>query len=326
MAKRKRHERLIHASDYDGAWKEFGSKHFRAIIAVYFPSISASIDWEYPPQWMDRELSRILPRRRQRPRSVDLLAKVRLLSGEEQWILLHLEVQSEREADFEFRIFRYNSGLVWAFEQRVVTLVVLADLDEQWHPNQYTFRIGNFESRLQFSTCKLIDKLASEWENDHSLPVQVARAQIEALRTAGDPEGRYRAKWQLVRNLYHLAYTADEVREIFRFIDWMMSLRDDLSSKFEKELAELEESLTMPYITSVERIAEARGEAREETRGMARLLLVLLVQKCGPLPETVEQRVRAMSFDSLEELGQTVFDIHSLSDLQSWLDARDEST
>jgi hypothetical protein len=80
------------------------------------------------------------------------------------------------------------------------------DLDEAWRPTEYAFRLGDFESRLRFPTCKLIDKLDTEWRDDHSLPVQVARAQIEALRTASAPEGRYLAKWRLVRNLYELGY------------------------------------------------------------------------------------------------------------------------
>jgi hypothetical protein len=150
--------------------------------------------------------------------------------------------------------------------------------------------------------------------------VQVARAQIEALRTAGDPEGRYRAKWQLVRNLYDFGYNAEEVREVFRFIDWMMSLREDLSRRFEQELTDLEESLNMPYVTSVERIAEARGR----TEGGAGVLLVQLARTCGPLPEEIEQRVRELSYESLTKLGQAVFDIRSQADLQSWLDAHEK--
>jgi hypothetical protein len=42
------------------------------------------------------------------------------------------------------------------------------------------FRVADFESRLQFPVCKLIEKLDTEWRDDHSLPVQIARAQIEA--------------------------------------------------------------------------------------------------------------------------------------------------
>ena len=65
-----------------------------------------------------------------------------------------------------------------------------------------------------------------------------------------------------MRNLYDVGYNADEVREVFRLIDWMMHLREDLSRKLQVELTDLEESLSMPYVTSVERIAEERGEAR----------------------------------------------------------------
>jgi hypothetical protein len=113
-----------------------------------------------------------------------VVAKVRLRAGGEQWILLHLEVQSGREAGFEVRVARYNSGRFWIFEQRVVTLVVLADLDDDWRPNEAVFQVADFESRLRFPVCKLIDRLESDWRADHSLPVQIARAQIAALRTA----------------------------------------------------------------------------------------------------------------------------------------------
>jgi len=322
MAKRKRQKRPEQESDYDGAWKESARRHLRQIMEKYFATIAALIDWSYPPEWFDKELSRILARSGRRPKSVDMLAKVRLLTGGEQWILLHLEVQSGWEAGFEFRIFRYNSGLVWIYEQRVVTLVVLADLDDAWRPDEYVFRIGDFETRLRFPVCKLIEKLDGDWRDDQSLPVQIARAQIEALQTASDPEGRYRAKWRLVRNLYDLGYNAEELREIFRLIDWMMTLREDLNQKFEQELTALEESLNMPYVTSVERIAEARGEAR----GVASLLVELLAGRCGPLPDDIEQRIRGLPMRRLRELGKAVFDFRSNGDVQSWLDEFDGGT
>jgi hypothetical protein len=321
MARHKQRKASEQDSDYDGAWKESVRQHFREILEKYFPVTAAAMDWRYPPEWSDKELSRILARSRRRPRSVDMLAKVRLLAGGEQWILLHLDVQSGREAGFEFRMFRYNSGLVWTYEQRVVTLVVLADLDESWRPSEYVFRVADFESRLQFPVCKLIDKLEGAWREDQSLPVQIARAQIEALRTAGDPEGRYRAKWRLVRNLYDLGYNAAELREIFRLIDWMMNLRQDFGRKFEQDLTALEESLNMPYVTSVERIAEERGRVD----GGASVLLVQLARLYGRLPEELEQRVRELPIETQKELGEALFEFRSLPDLQAWLDAHPQS-
>jgi hypothetical protein len=245
---------------------------------------------------------------------------VRLRSGVQQWILVHLEIQTSYEEGFELRISRYNCGLFWVFGERVVTLVVLADLRESWLPREDVFQVADFESRLKFPVCKLIARLEADWLEDTSLPVQLARAQIEALRTAGDPEGRYRAKWRLVRGLYDLGYNAEQVRELFRLIDWMMHLRSDLSERFEQELTALEESRQMPYVTSVERIAEARGQ----TQGGGNVLLKLLRKLYGPVPEGVEDRVRKLPLERLEALGEAVLGFRSLQDLEAWLNASEQ--
>ncbi len=122
--------------------------------------------------------------------------------------------------------------------------------------------------------------------------------------------------------LRDLGYHAEEVREIFRLIDWMMSLPEDLNRKFEKELVALEESLNMPYVTSVERIAEARGQ----TKGGAVVLLGPLTRICGAVPEEVEQRLYRLSLERLAELGEALLDFRSLDDLRAWLDAHPPST
>lgn len=312
MAKRKKREQ---DSDYDGAWKEAFRRYLYLLLKLYFPAMHAAIDWSVEPTWCDKELSRMVPKAKRRNQPVDVLVRVRLLSGEEQLILLHVEIQSSPEAGFERRIARYHSGLFWSYDQRVVTLVVLADLDEDWRPGEDVFRVADFESRLRFPTCKLIDRLETDWRDDHSLPVQLVRAQTEALRTASDPEGRYRAKWRLVRKLYELGYNAEELREIFRLIDWMMHLTESLSLRFEQDLRDLEESLSMPYVTSVERIAEARGESR----GRVSLLLRLLAKVCGPLPDDVADRVRDLPIHQVDALGEALLDFRSLADLQNWL-------
>lgn len=90
---------------------------------------------------------------------------------------------------------------------------------------------ANATSRLRNTT-----RIDGDWRDDHSLPVLVARGQVEALRTAGDPEGRYRAKRLLVLGLYDLGYHEDEVRETFRLLDWMMHLRVDLERQLQSWL------------------------------------------------------------------------------------------
>ncbi len=111
------------------------------------------------------------------------------------------------------------------------------------------------------------------------------------------------------------------MRELFRIIDWMMHLREDLTERFKQELDELEESLQMPYVTSVERLAKAEGIAEGIAEGGAMVLLKPLAKLCGPLPEEVQQRIRRLPFEQLSALGEALLDFHSLVDLQAWLDA-----
>jgi hypothetical protein len=239
---------------------------------------------------------------------------------------LHVEIQSSFEADFAGRIAHYNAGLSWSFRQRVMTLAVLADLRRNWRPDEDVFQVGTFEARIKFPVCKFLDRLATDWRDDHSLPVLLARAQVEALRTAGDPEGRYRAKWQLVRGLYDLGYNAQEVRQLFALIDWMMHLRPDLEERFRVELSSLEEERRMPYVTSIERLAQAQGEARGEARGMASVVLAQLSEVCGRLSEEEQLRVRSLSTDQLDELAKALLQFESLADLKNWLSAHAASS
>jgi hypothetical protein len=294
-------------SDYDGAWKEALRAYLAEFIKKYFPAEYDAIDWSVEPEWLDKELSQILAKAGAHNREVDVLVKVRLKSGEEQWILLHLKIQTSYEADFAVRIARYNAGLTWAFQKRVLTLVVLADLRRSWCPNEDIFRLGTFESRLKFPVCKLIDCLDNVWREDHSLPVLLARAQIEALRTSADPDARYQAKWRLVRGLYDLGYNADQVRHLFKLVDWMMHLRVDLEERFRVELSDLEKERQMPYVTSIERLAEAR------------IVLTLLSKICGALPEEHQKQVRALRSEQLEQLAIDLLRFESLADLENWL-------
>ncbi len=326
-------------SDYDGAWKEAFRFHLREFLERCFCALAQLIDWTVGPVWLDKEMSQIVGQSGRRNREVDLLFKVRLIDGRDQWILCHLEIQAHYEADFSFRIDLYNSGLKWLFRQEVLTLVILADLNPNWRPTAHHFSLGGFASDRQFPICKLLDRLATDWVGDNSLVVQVARAQIAALQTASDPEARYTAKTQLVRNLYTAGYSASTIRELFRLIDWMMHLRLDLSRKFDAELVDYEKELQMPYVTSIERNAEERGliKGREEGReegleeglekglekgieeGSTMLVLRQLKRRCGDLPEEIKHRVRGLSLDQIQSLGESVFDFQSVNDLKNWL-------
>ena len=310
-------------SDYDGAWKEALRFHLQEFIEKGFDRLAKLIDWTCEPRWLDKEISQIVGQSGRRNREVDVLFEAQMKSGETQWIMCHLEIQTSYDEDFVYRVNLYNSGLEFHFQRPVISLIILADVNPQWRPSKYHFELGGFESYKWFPICKVLDRLETDWLDDTSLVVQVARAQIAALRTTSDPEARYLAKTQLVRNLYTAGHTADTIRELFRLIDWMMHLRLDLSRKFEVELADYEKELQMPYVTSVERIAEERGiekgieKGREQ--GSSILVLKQLIRICGEVPKDIETSVRQLSLEQSQNLGEDLLNFKSLDDLRNWL-------
>jgi predicted transposase YdaD len=52
------------------------------------------------------------------------------------------------------------------------------------------------------------------------------------------------------------------VRELFRVIDWMLELPEELQEAFRHEVHRYEQEKRMPYVTSIERLGKEEG--REE--------------------------------------------------------------
>ncbi|MFH0725828.1 MAG: hypothetical protein V2B19_05670 [Pseudomonadota bacterium] len=51
-----------------------------------------------------------------------------------------------------------------------------------------------------------------------------------------------------------------DILELFRFIDWIMTLPEDLEKRFSDDMYRYEEDMKMPYVTSVERMGIKKGQ------------------------------------------------------------------
>jgi len=157
-------------------------------------------------------------------------------------------------------------------------------------------------------------------------------AHIQTKRTVGDPAGRKSWKWELVRRLYERGYAPEQIRGLFRLIDWMMSLPQGMEEAFRQELYEYEERRQMPLISRMERDALEQGIQQGLTQGIqqglmqgiqqeaVKFTLRQLQSKMGSLPEEVEAQIRSLSVERLEELGLALLEFQSLIDLTTWLD------
>ena len=63
-------------------------------MAWFFPPIAAEIDWARGHVFLDKELQKINRRAKEKRRYADKLVKVWRRTGEEMWVLVHVEIGS----------------------------------------------------------------------------------------------------------------------------------------------------------------------------------------------------------------------------------------
>ncbi len=129
--------------------------------------------------------------------------------------------------------------------------------------------------KMKFPPVKILDfaNREAELEADSNPFAKVVLAHLKALQTRGDPEARRFWKFRLVRGLYERGFQADDVRQLFRLVDWLLELPQRIDKRFWRELQDYQEDRVMPFITTPERFGIKAG--------MLRLIENLLRNKFG---------------------------------------------
>jgi hypothetical protein len=94
-------------TDFDGAWKEALEQYFRPFLEFCFPTIAARVDWYKGFEFLDKELEKVVRNAKLGKLRADKLVKVHRLDGKEDWLLIHVEVQSQKDKAFPRRMYQY---------------------------------------------------------------------------------------------------------------------------------------------------------------------------------------------------------------------------
>jgi hypothetical protein len=149
---------------------------------------------------------------------------------------------------------------------------------------------------------------------------QVVVAHLQALAQRDDPAARQRYKVRLVKGLYDRGWTAEDVRQLFRLIDWIMDLPPELQQEFRKEIAHWEEERRMPYVTSIERLAKEEGREEGRAEQFQADIATSLEIKFGAPGKRLASKIRKISdLPELRELFETILKADSLAKVRQLL-------
>jgi hypothetical protein len=166
--------------EFDSPWKEILEAYFQDFMQFFFPQTHNDIDWSRGYDFLDQELRQVVRDAELGKRLVDKLVKVWKLSGEETWVLAHIEIQSQEESQFSERMFVYYYRLRDRYQQKIVSLAILGDERETWRPQTFREELWDCEVTFRFPIIKLLD-YAPRWAELESSPNPFAIAVMTHL-------------------------------------------------------------------------------------------------------------------------------------------------
>ncbi len=246
---------------FDSPWKDVLEQFFPEFMLFFFPKAHAEINWSHPLKFLDKEFQQIFQEAPKGRQIVDKLLEVVLSNGQPSLVLVHIEIQAQKETEFAKRIFMYNYRIHERYLEPVASFAVLADEQPTWKPDQFGYNILGCQMGIIFPSVKILD-YRDRWEeleeSENPFAV-VVMAHLKTLETKKDFNNRYQWKLRLARMLYKKGYNREQIIGLLRFIDGGMQLPKELENQFWEEIRRDEKVKNMPYVMSIEKIAEERG-------------------------------------------------------------------
>lgn len=321
------------ADNYDSPWKRALKHHLADFIAFFFRQYCALIDWGRPVEFRDKELAAVVGDGRPRTLIADLLASAFLLDG--RAILLHIEVQAQRDPALAERILDYNHCLYKAYRLPVASFVVLADAGKRWHQDAFHNKVLGTEMGIRFSVAKLsaYAELIDELLLERNFFAWVSAAHLLAQRTHGKAEARYTGKWRFIRLLYQRGWRKRRIIDLFMVVHWLMPLPAEMEYRLVRGIRRLERRYNVEWINPYDKLRFEQGEKKGEKRGIkighaqgvregrqegaAAVLERQLNRRFGALSPTVQKRLAKATPEQLARWSEAVLDAQTLKQVFS---------
>ena len=300
-------------AQFDRAWKLVLKNYFKDFMTFLFPSIAERIDWQKPYEFLDKELLAIQGEAATQDKRADQLIKVQEINGDNIWVMLHIEIQNSCEINFAERMFQYYYRIYDLYRKPLMSMAILTDHNKKWRPNVFYQAQWGCELTLKFPTIKLLDFLKDKSRLEESTnPIsRIILAHLIALETYRKPQLRFENKLKLVKDLYKLKYNnpesvAKSLLILYDFINYTMTLPNELQNKFKTELLNYEQEVNMNYMSFTEEEYLEKGKEMGMEKGMEkgerRLLALLLKQKFGVINDRYLACLEEATLPQIEQI------------------------
>lgn len=202
----------------DILWKGILENIFDDFLHFFFEDAENFFDMGKGFQFLDKEMEQLFPAEdMQHAKFVDKLVKVFTKEGEDEWILVHVEVQGYKDDDFPRRMFTYFYRILDRYRKPVTAIAILTDTNKNFHPTTYQdIRLGT-SITFQFNSYKVIEQDESELaRSKNPFAVVVLTALLALKKKQLSDEDVFRMKLNIARKVEGVIILSRDVTDIVK--------------------------------------------------------------------------------------------------------------
>jgi len=302
--------------DHDRLFKELLTTFFPDFIDLFFPEVAAYLERD-SVTFLDKEIFTDVTAGEEY--EADLVALARF-QGQESFFLIHTEHQSEARGNFSKRMFRYFARLYEKHDLPVYPIALFSyDVPQRPEPTFHRVDFPDFKV-LEFNY-RVIQLNRLNWRDFLRYQNPAASALMAKMKIA--PCDRLRVKSECLRLMATLKLDRARMRLISGFVDTYLRLNAEEERLFQTEISTIEPSareVVMEIVTSWMEQGLEQGLEQGRQREALSLILRQLNRRIGGIAPDLEAKIRSLSVDKLEELGEALLDFSNVADLVTWLD------
>ena len=222
---------------YDALWKDFISEFLIETAQATIPDLWAAVDWTVPPVFLEQEFINALRGKfkiKDKRKYTDKLVRLRLLTGEDHYILFHAEVQNKLESDFSRRMFVYKSlGFLRYNTEKFTALAIFIGKAPADEHKIYEHEEFGTKTTYKFNIYVVAEQDPAVLEASNNLFDLVVLAVKYTLDTEGNDARRFQFKQRLfeltnlrgVRNLNAQKWAISALLALYASLKFKMSVQ-----------------------------------------------------------------------------------------------------
>ena len=205
----------------DSLWKAILEDIFDDFLRFFIPDADTLFDMSRGFEFLDKELEQLFPAQGDefKPKQIDKLVKVFTKNGQEQWFLVHIEVQGYSDADFAKRMFTYFSRIFDRYEKPITAFAILTDDRKTFRPSVFNQSFYGTNLTYQFNNYKVLDQNSAALDADDNPFAAVILTVLVALqRKKIGEDDLLTLKLDLARRLLAKPFPKDKIRALMNFL------------------------------------------------------------------------------------------------------------